>query len=249
VTAGVPSSPAMPAPPDHPTGSAGSRRALLVSCGVVVAYWIGFTATRLLGGTPHVTPDIPALFLRKLVEALVVGAVVYALLRTTGERPRDLGIARESVPGSIGQGLLWAALLFVLINVVLNPLVGSLVGGDGVDSRTRELFRDRSQWPWWAATAIVGGGFAEELARAFALSRFRRLAGTAGLVVAVIADSIVFGIGHRYQGTAGAISAGITGVLFALLYLRRGRAVDAMAAHAAFDLYGIAAAYALFGRG
>jgi membrane protease YdiL (CAAX protease family) len=232
------------APPRSPA----HRRALLASCALVVAYWLAFAAWKLARGVPDMPVDIPALFLRKAIEALVVGVVAYLLLRASGELPRDLGFRRDGLAGSLGQGLLWGALLFVAINVVLNPIVGSLLGG-GVDDRTREMFRDRSQAPWWVLTAIVGGGFAEEALRVFALSRFRRLAGTAGLVAAMAADSVVFGFGHLYQGPAGAVSAGITGVLMALIWLRRGRATDAMAAHAAFDLYGIAAAYALFGRG
>ncbi len=35
----------------------------------------------------------------------------------------------------------------------------------------------------------------------------------------------------------------------AFIYLRRRRVMDAMLVHAAFDLLGIAAAYALYGRG
>lgn len=222
------------------------RRALIVSCAVIVLYWIAFAASRLLrDGPPAMPTDIAALFLRKLAEAIVAGVVVFVLLRTTGEKPEDLGITRDGLPGSIGRGLLWGAALFVVINVLLNSVLSSVLGGS-VDARTREMFRDPSAAPWWVLTAIVGGGFAEELVRVFVLSRFRRLAGTLGLAFAIIVDSIVFGIGHLYQGTVGAVSAGICGALLAFVWLRRGRATDAMATHAAFDLYGVAAAYALY---
>ena len=109
------------------------------------------------------------------------------------------------------------------------------------------MFQDYGEAPWWILTAIVGGGFAEGLLRAFVLTRFDRLLGRAGLVAAVVVDSAVFGLGHLYQGPGGAVSAGITGLLFALIFLRRRRATDSMAAHALFDLLGIAVAYALYG--
>lgn len=66
-------------------------------------------------------------------------------------------------------------------------------------------------------------------------------------MVALVIDSVVFGLRHSYQGVNGATQAGLTGLAFALIFLRRRRVVDAMVAHASFDLMGIAAAYALYG--
>ncbi len=94
----------------------------------------------------------------------------------------------------------------------------------------------------------MGGGFTEELIRAFVLTRFDKAFGTPGLVFAVVADSIVFGIGHSYQGSNGMVRSGIAGLLFALIFLQRRRVSDAMVAHAGFDLLGIATAYALYSR-
>jgi membrane protease YdiL (CAAX protease family) len=96
---------------------------------------------------------------------------------------------------------------------------------------------------------VVGGGFTEELQRAFVLTRFERAFGKAGLVVALLIDSDCFGVGHLYQGYSGAVSAGITGLLLGLVFLHRRRVADAMVAHAGYDLIGVAAAYALYARG
>lgn len=224
-----------------------ARSGLVLSVVAVVAYWIVFATSRLLRDPATALPtSILALFLRKLVEAGTLAVVVGVLLARSRETWDDLGVSGRHLARSVLEGLAWGAVLFVVVNVGVNSLVSSLLGG-AADSATRALFRDPAQAPWWVLTAIVGGGFAEELTRAFALTRFDRLFGRVGLVVALVLDSIVFGIGHLYQGRAGAVSAGITGFLFALIFLRRRRATDAMAAHAAFDLYGIAAAYALYG--
>jgi membrane protease YdiL (CAAX protease family) len=237
-----------PAPAPAPVAaSPGERTALVLSCALIVVFWIAFAAWKLTRGGDHPVPvDIFALFVRKAAEAAVLALVVGLLLRASRESFADLGVSLRHLGRSLLEGLGWAALLFVLINIVLNPFVGSLVGG-AVDARTRLMFQDPGQAPWWVLTAIVGGGFAEELMRAFVLTRFDRLFGRAGLVAAVGIDSAVFGLGHLYQGPSGAISAGLTGVLFALIFLRRRRATDSMAAHALFDLMGIAVAYALYG--
>ena len=66
------------------------RRALIVSCAVVVLYWITFAASRLLrNGPPAMPTDISALFLRKLAEAIVAGVVVYAFVWLRRGRATD----------------------------------------------------------------------------------------------------------------------------------------------------------------
>ena len=100
----------------------------------------------------------------------------------------------------------------------------------------------------WIFSAIVGGGFAEELWRAFVLTRFDALFGRKGVVFALIADSLVFGLGHLYQGPASALTTVFTGALLALIFLWKRRVIDAMVVHALFDLAGIAVAYALYAR-
>jgi membrane protease YdiL (CAAX protease family) len=223
------------------------RTGLLVSCAVIVLWWIGFAAWK-LSRPDHPLPDsISGLFLRKLIEAVVITAVTGLLLKASGETFADLGLRFRNVGRSILLGLGFALVLFVVINVGLNPVLGGLLGGQA-DSAVRTLFRDPSQAGWWVATAIVGGGYAEELVRVFVLTRFARLWGTPGLVIALVVDCVVFGLGHLYQGTTGAVSAGLTGFLLALVFLRRRRATDAMATHAWFDLLGIAAAYMLYAR-
>src|SRR5262249_51644010 len=101
--------------------------------------------------------------------------------------------------------------------------------------------------PMWFASAIVGGGYGEELGRAFVLTRFEKAFGRPGLVIALVVDTIVFGIGHLYQGPSSAIIAGCSGLALAFIFLWRRRVIDAMAVHALFDLMGIAVAFAVYG--
>jgi len=61
---------------------------------------------------------------------------------------------------------------------------------------------------------------------------------------ALVATSILFGVGHAYQGWSGVISAGLGGFLFGLLYLATGRNLwVCMIAHGTTDTVGFLLLY------
>jgi len=53
---------------------------------------------------------------------------------------------------------------------------------------------------------------------------------------AVIVSSLVFGLGHSYQGTSGATRAGLVGLVFAVLYVSTGSILLPIIAHAVLDI-------------
>jgi membrane protease YdiL (CAAX protease family) len=222
------------------------RLALPISIAVILAHWLYEAAALFVrqGGAP--LPDsVVKLALFVCAKTAVLLAVVWPLLRAGGEHFSDLGIGLQPLRHALFPGTLFAVGLFLLVNVLLGSVLSSL-GGGGTAPAVRALFRDPREAPLWAFCAVAGGGFNEELERAFVLTRFERAFGRWGLALAVATDSAVFGVGHLYQGAAGAVKAGLEGVLFALLFLWRRRAADAMVAHAGGDLLGVAAAYALY---
>jgi membrane protease YdiL (CAAX protease family) len=89
---------------------------------------------------------------------------------------------------------------------------------------------------------ILGGGLTEELSRIFVLTRFEKAFQRPGLYVALIFSSVIFGIGHLYQGTGAAISTGIYGVVIGLIFIRRRSALEVITAHAFSDVLAILAA-------
>jgi membrane protease YdiL (CAAX protease family) len=56
--------------------------------------------------------------------------------------------------------------------------------------------------------------------------------------LAVIATALVFGFGHLYQGTSGAIQTGVVGLVMGALYLAIGSVWPLMMAHAIVDIGG-----------
>jgi len=222
------------------------KPALYISIAVILLYWVIFAARQLLQADGPTTPSsVRDISLYVSVKACIVFAVVWFLLRRSDETLADLGFTFDRFRSVMFDGALFAIGVFLSVNVALNTLISTLIGA-GTSSATKALFGDPQEAPFWIFTAIIGGGFAEEFLRAFVLTRFDQFFGRLGLAVAVAVDSIVFGLGHLYQGPFGGISAAFTGLMFALIFLRRRRVVDAMIAHAGFDLLGIAAAYALY---
>ncbi|MCH7573216.1 MAG: CPBP family intramembrane metalloprotease [Planctomycetes bacterium] len=61
-------------------------------------------------------------------------------------------------------------------------------------------------------------------------------AGTGGLLMAVALTSLVFGLGHIYQGVSGAIQIFAAGLFFGCIYVLSGSLWVPMAAHAIIDI-------------
>lgn len=190
-------------------------------------------------------PSVRALAAFVAVKALLILAIVVPLLRANGESLADLGLTRGAFRGAAGRGAAVAIGVFLFVDVLLGSLLKAL-GLPSTEGRIGALFRDPREALFWIFAGVVGGGFTEELVRAFVLTRFEKAFGRNGLVLAVVADTGVFALGHLYQGVTGAIQAGASGLAFALVFLWRRKAADSMVVHAVFDLFGIAAAYALY---
>ncbi len=227
-----------------------AQASLYLSIALIVAYW-GLSPAKLwsAAGEPYFPDDVRVLALYAGVRAVVVLALAGALLRAAGEGLPDLGFSLRALKRALVRGLLLAVGIFVLGHGTSNVLRSMLGGNTGTAPAVSALFRNPWEAPYWVFAAVVGGGFTEELARAFVLTRLERAFGKVGLLVALVVDSACFGIGHLYQGPWAAVSTGITGLLFALVFLHRRRVADAMVAHAGYDLIGVAAAYALYARG
>ena len=65
--------------------------------------------------------------------------------------------------------------------------------------------------------------------------------------MAVVLSSVIFALGHGYQGAAGAIAVGIIGALLAVIYLWRGSIVAPVVLHFVQNFTGIVLAPLLGG--
>lgn len=145
-------------------------------------------------------------------------ALGWLSLRRRGLTWRAVGFRRpEGWIRTIASALLAAIALQVLSEYVIEPLTGrpdlsgfkSLVGNLPAALGMMTLV--------WTLAA-----FGEEMAyRGYVLERAAALGNhaPAAYVSAVVAVSLLFGLGHLYQGLAGVIGSSVSGLFFGMLYL------------------------------
>lgn len=132
----------------------------------------------------------------------------------------------------------WAIAFLLASNVILLGLEYILSQfGLGIPGELGFLVPDDP--PRMAIWVVVSftAGFCEETAfRGYLLTRLQKLSGTKKWLLAGIVSSVVFGLGHTYQGLGGFIVISVYGGLFALLYWRTGSLWPCIIAHSLQDL-------------
>jgi membrane protease YdiL (CAAX protease family) len=77
----------------------------------------------------------------------------------------------------------------------------------------------------------------ETIFRGYLIHRLERVTGS--WTAAALLSSVVFSLGHGYEGTAGVVTVGVMGLIFALVYRWRGSLVAPVAMHFIQDALGI----------
>jgi membrane protease YdiL (CAAX protease family) len=77
----------------------------------------------------------------------------------------------------------------------------------------------------------------ETIFRGYLILRFRNV--TASLAASVLLSAVVFSLGHGYEGTAGVVTVGVMGLVFALVYVWRGSLVAPIVMHFLQDFVAI----------
>ena len=219
-----------------------AQRALHLSIAVIVVEWF-VNSLRASTVPSGVWPMVGFMAFK----TVLVATLVFSLVRASGETPAVLGLRRSPVIRPVLVGVGFGFVLFVLFSVLLGPILRGVLGGPPTPPAVMALLHDPNNLPFWIVTA-AGAGFTEELARIFALTSFQRAFGRTGLIVALLVDSVAFGMTHRYQGTVGVITNAIFGVTIGLFFLRRRNATEVMVAHGVNDLIAILIAFAMGGR-
>jgi membrane protease YdiL (CAAX protease family) len=219
-----------------------SKRTVLgISLAVIVLSWIYQISSQRSG---QVLPsDFSELVLRIVRDKLIVFVAIFLLLRVGGERFENLGVGRQDWGTHLGMGVVIGFAMFAGLNVAFNSVMNSLIPNSDASARSvASFFKQPANLLIWLPIGIVGGGIVEELQRIFVLTRFEKWLGRPGLIVGVVLTSAIFGFGHLYQGLGTAISTTVSGLVFALVYLRRRSALEPITAHAFSDVLAMLAA-------
>jgi len=149
--------------------------------------------------------------------ALAVGSL---LIRRRGIA--TLGLTRLPGWGLVGRTLVFAALWSVFQLSLTMPIANHVSG----KKQDLNAFEDlQGNVGLLAALLVAGwllGAFVEEFAyRGYLLTRVREAFGNGrvGLVIAVLASSMLFGVAHSEQGLIGVLVVTIDGVYFSVLRL------------------------------
>ena len=175
------------------------------------------------------------------LQGVVILAGLHLLLAWRGRDWRDIGLT--ALQGrDLGRAALALLLVFLvngLFTTLLEWLAPSVIEAhqEGLAGVAGALTRGL---PLAAVAAIMlfVGLYEEMLARGFLLSRCRVLLG--GVWGPVLLSSLLFGLGHMYQGWLGVVQTALIGVVFAHLVLRWGSLWPVILAHGALNTISVA---------
>jgi len=187
-------------------------------------------------------PDqLAAMRLRVYREAIAVQwslvAIVIALWLWQGRAWTGLGVVPRLTPGLIGT-VVGAAIVIVMIARQRKAALEDDEALDRLRQRMRHLEvmlpHERRELPAFGALSVTAGICEELLFRGYLIWYFVHWL---GLIPAAILTSVLFGVGHLYQGVRGIMVTALFGAFLAAIYLVTGSLIMPMILHAAMDLH------------
>ena len=172
--------------------------------------------------------------LSMLDSVLLIGMILF-FLHTHGERAADVLLGSRPVNREILLGVLLLPIMFLLVLVVLATILTIAPQLRNVPRNPLEdLLQNHFDAMVFGVVAMIAGGVREEVQRGFILHRFDQYLG--GGAVGLVLFSVLFGLGHIYEGYDVAIVTGVLGAIWGFVYLLRRSIVAPMVSHAGFNL-------------
>ncbi len=169
------------------------------------------------------TLPIPAFMLGSATWLMVIGV---ALVWWRGPGWRVVGLGLSSVRTIAIASAIGIAFQFVG-TFAFDPLIARLTSGELPDVSTfRSIVGNERQLAYWVVLGWSLGACVEEVAyRGWIMNRLAEVGrfSPSAWMVAVLASSVLFGVIHLYQGLSGVIATGLSGVVFAMVYVVTGR--------------------------
>jgi len=179
------------------------------------------------------------------IDAVVLLTLVFALLRLSGDRVRDVFLRRGKTTQELSVGVILALIAFGIVMVmqlgihVVAPFLRNVP-----ENPFQSLLGSPLQIASFVVLVLIAGGVREELQRAFLLHRFEQSLGGAG--VGLVVTSAAFGLGHTLQGWDAAVVTGLLGALWGAVYLWRRNVTANIVSHALFNIGEVLLSFAAF---
>lgn len=209
---------------------------------LVAPLWDRYEIPRLKSSTD---PRKKIRFYAKIMAASWVCAIVAVLtvgLATVMRVDKTADGIAGLAPGTRGRIFLEGATAGLLIALILPPVLA--LWSDKIRTRAGKAARKlafllpstRQERRWWWLVCITAGICEEVVYRGFLLHYFHGLPFHWSLTWALVGSSVSFGIGHLYQGPAGAVQTFVIGFLFGGIFLVTGNLLLPVVLHAIMDL-------------
>jgi membrane protease YdiL (CAAX protease family) len=177
----------------------------------------------------------PFVFVLSLADAALVVGLVLFFLRAHHESIRQVLFGGGRLVREVAVGIATLPAVFMLVALVLLTVLRFAPHLHNVAHNPLEdMLRTRRDALMFAVVVMIAGGVREEVQRGFIVHRFGQSLGGAGWGVAIY--SVLFGLGHFYEGIDAMIATGVLGAVWGLLYLARRSIVASMVSHAGFNL-------------
>jgi membrane protease YdiL (CAAX protease family) len=177
------------------------------------------------------------LYLQAMAIQWALSALMLAIWLAHGRSARALGLVPRE-PRLLAWGMVGAVVIALVFWFVRHRVRGEPAALGRVFHKLRHLERmlphtaaDKRQFHLVSLSA----GICEELLyRGYLLWYLSRWL---DVIPAVAVSSVIFGVGHAYQGAKGILQTGLVGVVMALIYLSSGSLWPAIAVHAIIDMH------------
>lgn len=93
----------------------------------------------------------------------------------------------------------------------------------------------REERIWFFFVSLTAGICEEAIYRGFLINYLMGAPANLNVTLAMVVSSLIFGMGHIYQGVKGAIGSSVLGFIFALLFVMTGNLALPMLLHALID--------------
>jgi membrane protease YdiL (CAAX protease family) len=209
---------------------------------VVTPLWDWYEIPRLKASTD---PGKKIRFYWKIAVASWVCAVLAVLtvgvltVSTIHKVPREISwLDAGSRGAAVMEGITAGMLIAIMLPAILALWSQKIRAKAGKAAKRLAFLLPSSlrERRWWWLVCITAGICEEVVYRGFLLHYFHMLPFHLSLTWAIVASSVIFGIGHLYQGVAGGVQTAVIGFVFAAMYVMTGSLLIPIVVHAVMDL-------------
>jgi membrane protease YdiL (CAAX protease family) len=227
-------------PPLIETPPAAARRTtaiieILLCSGIPSQFALAYMLT-LTGLTPLIDGQLSFAYIATLLllDATLLTALIFWLLRRHGEQPAQLFLGTRPVGIEIRLGVGLTFVVFALAIVFLSVAREIFPSLHNVkENPLQQLMQSPSQALLLAIVATIAGGIREEIQRAFILHRFEQHLG--GAYVGLVLYSAAFGLLHSLQGWDAVLATAVLGAFWGYVYIKRRSIVAPVVSHSGFN--------------